>query len=132
MANPYGVQYGQSGQQNYYPQTELLPNFRRTPPPEELKAQAWQNFNDYALPLASFAGGQIAEKAALLGLTGKSLGQWAKLGANRALHSPLATAATYAIASRYPGLASGVGRIVSSPAGQKAAQFAEKAIDWIF
>ena len=113
---------------------ELLPSFRKVPPPEVLVNQARQNFDEYALPAVQFLGGQIAEKAALLGLTGKSLGQWLTHGGNKMLNTPQALATVAAIQSTRAGapVINGIRYFAASPYGQKAAKIAEKAVDWIF
>ena len=135
MANPYGVQYGQGG---YQQQKELLPNFRQTPPPEVLRAQAnnqaQEFFNDYVSPAAKFLGAQFLENAAITGLTGKSLGQWALQGGRNFLNSPstLATIATLQATRAGEPLIRGVTRFAESPLGQKAGKATEKLINWIF
>ena len=124
--NPY------SGQ--YTPQTELLPNFRRTPPPEILREQAWQTLHDYGYPAAQWAGTQFTQNLLTKGLFGKSLGQMALSRGDAALNSPQALATIAAIQATRAGapIINGIRNFAVSPYGQKAKQFTEKVVDWIF
>ena len=131
MNSQYGVQYEPNPQ---YSPIELLPSFRKIPPPEVLANQARQNWEEYALPAAQFLGGQIAEKAALLGLTGKSLSQWLTHGGNKMLNTPQALATIAAIQSTRAGepIINGIRYFAASPAGQKTKNLTQQAIDWLF
>ena len=138
--NPYAVQYGQGRQP---PQAELLPSFRRTPPPSELMSQARQSWNDlgtqarqyvdeYGLPVARWLTTQIAQNAVLEGLTGKTLGQHLTGGIGKGLNTPqaLATIATIEATKAGAPVVNGIRTFANSPAGQKVKNIFEKTVDW--
>lgn len=124
--NPYGVQYS--------PQNELLPSFRRTPPPETLREQAWQNFNEYAPEALRHLGTQFTQNLIAQGLTGKTIGQLLMSGAANALNRPAALATIGAIQATRAGapIVNGVRRFAASPTGQKLKGYTEKILDWGF
>lgn len=128
MANPYGVQYGQSG--NYYPQTELLPNFRRTPPPEVLRTQMQQTWNEdvspFLLDYAKQAGANFLANAVF----GTSLAGLGLRGAGKVLANPRVQAGIGALEQTKYGrpVVSGIRDSANHPYVQKAKGY----IDWLF
>lgn len=185
--NPYAVRYGQTKGAQYSPQIELLPNFRRTPPPDVLQAQmqqtpnsflpfpnnsvpssyqpvqyqtlqgtarippldvlqaqAKQTANDYfqtandyankyAIPALTYLGGQALSNGAILGVTGKTLGRHLTGGIGKALNTPqaLATIATIEATKAGAPIVNGIRTFANSPAGQKAKNIFETAVNWI-
>lgn len=134
--NPYSMNYTQG---------ELLPNFRRIPPPEVLQVQARQNWNDfknqawqlgneYAYPLVDNAVRQFVQYAASTGATGKPLSHWIMKGAGSALNTPQALATIAAIQGTRAGapIVNGIRNFAASPTGQKIKTGAENLINWIF
>ena len=139
--NPYGVQYGQRQVPYYNPygvkyrqNPELLPKLGGKTVYDGLRDKAGELVDEYALPALAWAGGQALEKAALLGLTGKSLGQWAMYGGGRLLNTPAALATLSTLQATRAGepIINGITRFARSPTGQKLKNYAEQAIDWIF
>ena len=122
-------------QNSYQPmQYQTLQGTIQTPPPEELRAQMGQMLSDYGADAARYIASNIATNAASLGLTGKSLGQWATYGGNRALMSAPIQAGIAGLAATRLGapIVERVERFARSPAGRKTKQVTEKIIDWAF
>lgn len=122
-------------------ENELLPSFRRTPPPETLReqarqtwAQAGQAFDEYAPEALRHLGTQFTQNLIAQGLTGKTIGQLLMSGAANALNRPAALATIGAIQATRAGapIVNGVRRFAASPTGQKLKGYTEKILDWGF
>lgn len=125
--DPNAVRYNQRG---LLPNLVIVPNESR----EQAKALPGQILNEYGLPALQWAGGQLAQNAAITGLTGKSLADWLVYGGNRALNNPKVLSGIAAIGATRFGtpVINGVKFFANSPAGEKVGEVAKKAINWIF
>lgn len=120
--------------QIYGTQGELLPSFRRVPPPEVLRSQMRQTWDEYSEPALDYARLQLLQNLGMHAVFGNGLGHFALQGANNALMKPPVQAGIAGLAATRFGapLVMGVTNFARSPTGQKFRNVAEKAIDWIF